>query len=361
MAGRAVEGFETRQHATYFTRLYPVASVGSIGFTTGRRHGSALTSTSASFRTDALVSSVENTWIVCFAVKVSDNAVVIPSGATGGVRLYDSVGEQIALVLQPGAAHNTWNLELRRGATVLATTADYSCGSQQAWQYFQWKVTVRTGTNGTSELRRWGYQDSTHEVVHNLSSLNTANQGTDGADRFEAVCNAGGTSQMQLDDIVVMDNTGTANNDFTTNPLVVIGALPDGEGNTQDWTPDTGSAHFSRVDDPVGLPADTELVRSATVGDIDQFTYQDLTVLVGGSSAVAMVQIVTTAGMLASGSQDLAVSVRSGATDTQGSDFTVSGIPIGSFREVFDENPVGPAAWTKTSLEAAEFGVEVRP
>ncbi len=361
MVGHLVEGFETRQHATYFSRLYPGGLSSSPGTSTGRRVGSALAATNFGIKTAALVPAVENTWIVCFAIRIDDNVISVPGGTTAGVRLHDGVGEQIALVVQPGATHNTWNIELRRGATVLATTPDYNSGSQRSWQYFQWKVTVRTGTNGLSELRRWGYNDTVHTVVHNLNTINTANQGTDGADIFEAIAYAGGNIQVALDDIVLMDDTGGINDDFTTDPLLVVGMLPDGDGNSTDWAPSTGSAHWSLVDDPATLPADTEYVSSSTVAEIDQFGFADMDEVDDGSTGIAMVQVVTTAAMLASGSQTLAVSVRSGGTDTQGSDFTVDSIPLASYREVFDQNPVGPAAWTKATVEAAQIGAEVRP
>jgi hypothetical protein len=360
MAIRAIEGFETRQSATYTQRLYTGGgNQTTMAVAGGRRAGSSLNAVNFSVISRQLVASAENTWVICFAMRVDDGTVAVPGGSTGGVQLYDESGEQIALVLQPGAVLGTWKLEMRRGATVLASTSDLNTGGQLSWQYFQWKVTVRTGTDGVAELRRWGYHDTSHTVEFSVSSINTANQAVDGATRFGARCNAGGSRFMRLDDIVVMDDTGGVNDDFTASPYVVLGTLPAGAGNYSDWTPSAGAVHWSLVDDPAGTPADTEFVSADTVGQQDSFDYAARPLLLGAATAIAGVQVTTSGKMLNSGEQDVSVLVRSGGSDDNGAGETFDDLASKSFPTVFDVNPIGPAAWTKASVEAAEFGVEV--
>lgn len=364
MVLRAVEGWENRQHPTYVQRLWTGPGfVPSVALSDGRKVGSSGNATNYGASSVDLVSSDENIWIIGFGYLVTDGNNVGGS-ATGGVRLQDSSGtEQIALVLQPGSDSHTWKFELRRGANVLATTIDYPAGNgPRSWQYFQLKVTVRAGANGAYELRRWSYGESVHTVEFSATGLDCADTGTDGARRFEYILNSGSGPAVRMDDITVMDSTGALNKDFTSEPLIVLGIVPEGDGALLDWTPSSGGSHYQMVDDPRGgPPADSEFVQSAVIADQDTYLYGDLSDVVGAGTAVLGIQIVTTAKMITSGSLDLAPLVRSAAVNGLGSNFTVDSLVIKSFLTIMDQNPVGPAAWTKATVDAAEFGTEVRP
>lgn len=355
MVLRLLEGFETRQHTTYFSRLYASTSGSFPGFPSGRKGGSSAQSSSFQFTTKPLVASDENVWTVGFAIRKS-TVTAVGGASTCGVSLQTAAGSQCSLVMVPGTAGN-FKWELRRGATVIATSGEFSWGGTRAWHYFMMQVTVRPGTDGTYELKHFDHHNN-ETAVFSGSSVNLANQGTDGADRLSVSLNANGPTIL-LDDLFAMDGSGSLNNDFPSKPAVILGGLPTSDGNQSDWTPNTGSVHYTRVDDPAGAPDDTARVTANTIGDIDLWGYSDFATI-GAATPVIGVQIVSTASMVASGSRTLRARVRSGSNESPGDSFDVDVTSLASFRQLWDQNPTGtPAAWTKTSVEAAEFGIEV--
>jgi hypothetical protein len=229
--------------------------------------------------------------------------------------------------------------------------------------YFQLKVTVRNGVNGIYELRSYDY-DNNATVEMSGSGVNLGHQAVDGADRIKIVWNldiAGGGTDIVFDDIVVMDSTGAFNNDFMTPPPVVLGSLPDADGNQSDWTPSTPGDHYVLVDEIATDVSDIGKVTAQTISDVDLFTYADFAELYATGTAVIGCQVISSAAMVASGTRTLRVRVRESAAEATGDNFAVSDLILDSFRQMFDQNPTGtPATWTKTTLEAAEFGIEIQ-
>jgi hypothetical protein len=259
------------------------------------------------------------------------------------------------------AEAENYKMRLKRGSTTIATTTGaFPWGNVRSWMYFQLKVTVRTGVNGVYELRSYDYTNNM-TVEFSGSSVNLAEQAVDGADRIRVSWGADGGANTIIDDIIVMDSTGAFNNDFMAEPTVILGALPSAEGNQLDWLPSLGGAHWSEVDDDPTAVSDTDKVTAQVIGDIDLWNYQNFSLLNATGTAVIGVQVVTTAAMVASGQRTLRVRVRESASEATGSNFVVDDLILDSYRQMFDQNPTGtPATWTKTTVEAAEFGIEIQ-
>lgn len=85
--------------------------------------------------------------------------------------------------------------------------------------------------------------------------------------RFENHSLSGNT---HIDDVVVMDTTGSApNNDFIGDVrIVTLYTVADGT-HTQ-WTPDSGTNHYSRVNEHL-IDGDASYVKDATPGDKDSY------------------------------------------------------------------------------------------
>lgn len=363
MALRFMEGFEVRQSTDYFERLYAsYTGTTSPTVVSGRLHGSALGQTNMNWKTRALVAAVENVWIIQFACRKPTRASI--SSGTPGFALYDSAsGIQFeARFVDAGTPDDgMFKVQLLRGATVLATSPVYDSGlTQRAWHLFQLKVTVHPST-GTYELKHWDVDGNVTTSIAGASGANTANQGTAGADQVAFSSGTGGTTIFYLDDIIVMDGSGAANNDFF-DPAVVMGELPSAEGDNIDWQPSSGSNNAALVDDAANSPNETGEVTSPDVGDIDLYTFTSSQLALAPTATppvVLGVQVNIEASMKNSGTSTLNIEVKNGvdqATDTTNLDF--SGSARDSQIAIMEQNPTGvPADWTVADLLSIQLGV----
>lgn len=358
MVLRLLEGFETkRANATKLDIAY--TRTGSTAFVSGRKGtGFALSSQTCTLLSDELVNPDENTWVVGFAVRKTA-VTALGASTTAGIQIRNASGEQCSLVMID-AGSGSYKMRLKRGSTTIATTPGaFPWGSDRSWMYFQLKVTVRTGTNGVYELKSYDYFNNV-TAEFSGSSVNLAEQAVDGADRIRISWNTDGGSVVLIDDVFALDSTGSLNNDFLTKPPLIMGALPSAAGNQSDWTPDAG-ANYTNVDDAATTTTDTDKVVSSTVSDVDLYNYANFPFVHTSGTSVVGVQVMSSAAMVASGSRTIRVRVRESASEATGSNVTISDLILDTYRQMFDQNPTGtPAPWTKATVEAAEFGIEVQ-
>jgi len=357
MVLRMLEGFETKQATT--TKLdLAYTRTGSLAFSAGRKAGTALSSQTATLLTEELVSPDENTWVVGFAIRKSQ-VTAIGGSATAGIELHNAAGAQCSLVLID-AGSGAYKLRLKRGATTIdTTTGAFPWGSNKSWMYFQLKVTVRTGTDGVYELRSYDYLNAA-TVEFSGVTVNLAEQAVDGADRVKISWNTDSGSFLLIDDIFALDSTGSLNNDWFTPPPKIFGALPSAAGNQADWTPD-GGANYTNVDDVATATTDTDKVTSAVVSDVDLYNYANFSLINASGTDVYGLQVFSVAAMVASGTRTVRVRVRESAAEATGGNVVLSDLILDAYRQMFDQNPTGtPAPWTKATVEAAEFGIEIQ-
>lgn len=366
MALRWIEGFETNQHFNYAQRRY--ATYSGTSYTSagaaGRRHGSARADDFSEFVTLPLVGSVQNTWIMQMAIR--KDAISAFSGDTGPTMVFSTAGgDQLTIKFVTVAAPDVgpMQIEVRRGATVLATSNRLfeNSSTTHGWWVFQVKATIATGTGGSVEIRWWDYQNNTGTTV-NITGVNTANTGAAGADRFKFSSGLNSNSVCAIDDIVIMDSTGTANNDFTSVPLIVYGELPNADGATLDWVPSTGTAHFSLVDDAAVSPTGTDEVTSDVVGDIDlyDFAQAELNLIpTTGTVPVPIGIMVDVEGLMKnSGTHTLRIEVLDGVNQaTDGTDLVFNDTLKVSKFAILEQNPTGtPAPWSVAALKTIKMG-----
>lgn len=367
MALKWIEGFENRLEDDYFSRSYAsyTGQTGSFGVTGRLGYGNAIEALNAQFETRALVSSLQNTWILQFAIRKPDDASMSTNYGTFLFRNALGAGDQFEVRWVEAAAPDTggFRFELRRGATVLATSRVFQYSSTaRGWWVVQLKVTIRTGVNGSYEMKAWDWLGNVETVFAATSSVNTANQGTDGADRVFFRSNGGGTADFDLDDIVIMDSTGSVNNDFTSVPILVVGELPNVDvGGEADWVPSTGVNHFALVDDANNLPTETGEVTSDVVGDVDLYGFTQTELDLAPTAApptVLGVMVDVEALMKTSGSRTVRVRVKDSASQADDStDLTYTDTAKISRHAIMEQNPTGtPAPWTVATLKTIELG-----
>ncbi len=336
---RFLEGFETRQDATYFTQLYESMAGAFTSFASPRKAGTAAgIATNLTLTTKPLVDPIENTWIVGFGYFAAGTV-----GTT--ISVMDAAGTaQLALAFAAGTTANSFTIAVKRGATTLATSIELQMGM---WHYLELKATIRTGANGSYELRNNG------DVLLSDGSENTANTGADGASVFQF--NWGGGTATRFDDIYICDNTGGIHDDFLGDK-VVLGILPTADGATNDWVPQTGSDNYAMVDDAANA-ANADYVSSNTDADVDLYEFGNLTEMADDGTLDA-VMVVLSAAMLSSGSRELKVRVRaSGGSTADSATITVESKTTEGFPVCYDEDPVAAAAWTKVALDGSQIGV----
>lgn len=164
--------------------------------------------------------------------------------------------------------------------------------------------------------------------------------------------NNSGTSDINIDDVIVWDDSGTGFTGQLTD-LHRLRALPaEGNGTVNDFTPSTGS-NYQNVDDAVS-DGDTTYNESDTVGDEDRY---DLAGSLGFSPAVIYAVLVENnvrrEGIRAINSRNLID--LAGTTDY--GDVRAVRAGFNNLQSVHELAP-DAAAWTEAKLNACEFGVE---
>lgn len=248
---------------------------------------------------------------------------------------------------------NGRHLAFYRSSTLLGTAPDMFVPG--GWSYIELKVTINDST-GAIEARCNG------ETKLNLTNIDTKN-GIGGADcdsiEFRGVEGGTGTGETTYwDDIYICDTTGSVNNDFL-GPLKIEDLSPDGAGNSTNWSPKTpGNPNYGEVDE---TPVDFEAtyIHSSTAGDKDTYTLENLTYI---DDTVIGIQVDLVSRLEdAADTYSLAGVVRSGASETVGSfeQITVTSYVLQAAHTPMDTDPNGGGAFTISSINALEAGLEV--
>ncbi len=256
------------------------------------------------------------------------------SASTQFVQLADGSANVIAGVrLNTG----TFRIEIvNSGGTVIATGT--TAINNSAWYYIELLIAVN-GASGSCALHVNGVQ----EVAPTTSNFGTSNIGTVIMNTLNV---AGGDSFW--DDIYMVDNS-TFLGDVRVETI-----WPDGDGASSAWTPSTGTSHSALVDEttPNG---DTDYVSSSNPGDVDLYTFGNL------SSTVAIIHAVQKT--LTFRKEDSAVRqiravTRQGSTNYDGTVVGTASTTYAMVSEIDNLDPTG-ASWTVANVNADQWGVKV--
>lgn len=238
-------------------------------------------------------------------------------------------------------------ITVSRGGTTLGTV---SAGTIPAstWKHIGIAITLHD-TTGSVTIYIDGSQ------VLNLTGIDTKNGGT--ATTLDFISFVG---EIYIDDFYWLNGDATAPNSFLGDKKVLT-LMPNGEGTTQDFTPSTGSTHYTLVDEKPRSTSD--YVYSTTDAHIELFTFEDVP---AGTQNISAVQIEVYANKSdASAVMQFERVVRSGGSNYFGNPMTLSVgsqylIDSNAEKSIVVDNPNTSTAWTLTSLNAAEFGVRLQ-
>jgi len=346
MSCRWIEGFETHLPIDQLARKYASVS-GSWSSQAGRVFGTSAGPNSAVMVTPSF--GTDNTAVIGFGFRFNNHTTVVNSGAQG---LYFETGanEQCHIEWESTSGFGTRFL-IKRGSTTVATSSYFDFG---VWHYIEVKLTVRTGTNGAYELRHNGVLDISG------SSVNLADNATDGWDVFAFRFSSTLGAVLRLDDMYLLDGTTAYNNDFL-GPSIVEGLLPNADSTPLQWTQNGSGDHYTSVNDPgTSGPDDSGVggtIGSDTNGQQDFFDFEDLQQITGTIHAV---QLGVQLGMAAAGTRTVRTVYKDpDTTEVDNSSHVVDATEFDEFTEVFDRNPNGGGAWDVTDIDDGEWAVEV--
>lgn len=335
---RWVDGGEMWGDGTYLNRAYVNASGVTIG-TPGRVAPGlrSINFNGGNLKSPSL--GAANNWTIGFGFKATAVTVV-------KVQIFAGAAEQCRLELETdGGTGAQW--KLIRGTTTIATSPAFALNQ---WFYFELQVDVLTSA-AAYELRQ-------NEVnVMSGTGANLADSGTGGADAFGI--DAVGTPKF--DDIYVLDNDNTdlAGNTTFRGDSVEFEALITANGHQQDFTPSTGASNVLVVDDLATAASSSDYVSSDTNTNQDFYEFEDLPST--GIGTIYAVKLSASVAMEGIGSRTFKYKF-SRADNTEfdvGDTQAVSGVTLVDLPVFVAINPDTVAAWTKTALDAGEFGIEV--
>lgn len=208
------------------------------------------------------------------------------------------------------------------------------------WAYVEIQVKLHDST-GFVTLRVNGVQ------VGAVTNVDTKNGGTKTV--LDQVRLTGPSGNTDWDDLYLKSGAGeTFLGDITVETL-----YPNGNGNASQWVGSDGDSvnNYLLVDEP-GAPVTTDYVKSATVGQIDQYTLTDL----AASGTIVGVCHQATVALAAAGSQDFQL-VNRRAVDAYSPTQTATSTTYAGFHHAMAVDPETSAAWTVANVNALQTGI----
>jgi hypothetical protein len=238
------------------------------------------------------------------------------------------------LVITAGGAIQLYN----NGTTLVATSPNAPWAAVGTWRYVEAKYVLSTGAV-TVRVDAVTVMTGTVGTATSIATLNWQ------------LNNNFATFSVGVDDVYILDTTGTLNNDFLGDVRVQT-LLPNADGTYSQLTPSTGTTHNTLVNE--AAPNTTTYVSSSTPGQKDSYQFDDLA---ANTANVYGVEITNYSHKDAAGPAGFSNLVRVGGTDylSTSQPLATSWVPN---RDILDANPATSAAWTASDVNNAEFGVQ---
>ncbi len=336
MALLFTDGFDHYATADINKKWTTIVGAPAITAGGGRRGSASLTVNSSNEGVTRTFDTAFSAWVVGFAfsttaLSVSEIAYVLDAGSI-----------QMNLALN---ADGTLSLR-RNGATLTGGTSAQAL-SINTWYYIEVKLTIADSVAADScKVRVNGVDWIT--IAAGQDTKNTTNAA---ANQFRLLTSANIT--FNFDDLYICDQSGTTNNNFLGDCRVDT-AFADADGTYSQFTPSTGTTHYTLVDE--AAPNTTDYNAGANVGDRDSYGFAALPALT--SQVVYGVQVNAAILKDDAGARSASTMVRSGTTNADGASVAL-GTTQTYLSQIYETDPSGGGAWTESAINAAEFGTKV--
>lgn len=286
----------------------------------------------------------QSTWIMAWFWSARNAPVILNGHGLCGV--WDGIppnsGGSGTQQVRLNVAQNG-SIEARRGdGTLLGSSAAGVLSGDGTWYTIEAKFII-DNTSGSVVVKVNG------TTVLNLTSIDTQNSANASAD---VIAFGWGT----IDEIIVMDGTGTDNNDFIgEHRIETLRAVANGA--TNDFTPSAG-ANWENVDEnpPDG---DSTYNESNTVNHVDLYDVASMSLFTTGE-AIEAVQVWSTVRKTSATARTVRNLLRSGTTNYEGTDKNPTENYDTKFFDIWEQDPDTAAAWTEAGVNAIQVGLKVQ-
>lgn len=247
----------------------------------------------------------------------------------------------------------TFSVYRTSNANILGTSTFAITGNQWCYIELKWKISDSI-SSGDVEV----YVDGTNilSIAAGSDTKNTANAYAThyalGGDT--PTVGSGSTTNKYWDDHYCIDLTGTTNN-APLGSVRVQTLFPNGNGTHSDFTGSDGNSvnNYQQVDETALNVADYN--DGTAVNQIDTYAFTDT---VSTTSVVKGAQVNWIANKTDASSRSVAPVVRHSSSDYVGSNQALATNNLW-YAQVYETNPGTSSGWTKSDLDAAEFGLKV--
>lgn len=235
--------------------------------------------------------------------------------------------------------------QVTRNGTTIATSLPnlFTFGF---WNYMEIKVFCND-TSGFVQIRLNG------QTYLNTTGIDTKNTGNNyiNSIRIQPFASTGAFN-FKIDDLYILDDTGTFNTDFLGECRVQT-QYPTANGTTNNFVATGAANNWQAVDEAVA-DDDVTYVRSAVVGNIDDYVMGTLAL----TGAIYAIQVNVTQRKDDVGSRSIAPLIVSGGTNYLGSAFPCQSDYVVA-QKIWEKDPNTAAQWTNTLLNGIYAGLKI--
>lgn len=236
--------------------------------------------------------------------------------------------------------------QVTRNGTTIATSLPglFSFGF---WNYVEVKIFVNN-SSGYVQIRIGG------QTYLNATGLNTMYTGNNyiNSIRLQPFESTGNYNYM-IDDMYVLNNSGSFDTDFLGECRIQT-QYPTANGSSTTFMPFGAGTNYQCVDDNPVADDDTTYVKSAVVGDIDDYVMGTLAL----TGTIYGVQVNTVQRKDDVGSRTIAPMINVGGTTYLGSSVTCLSQYVVS-QALWQQNPNTAGTWTNTALNSSYAGIKI--
>lgn len=332
-----MDGFDHYATADITKKWNATGGSPSVNASAGRRSGGALTLTSGTPTISKSITA-ESSFVIGFAFKTT----ALPSADHFLCALLDSGTLQCELRFT-----STGQLKVTRNGTAVTDGTSTNTIAVDTFYYIEWKVTIADSIAASSCIVK--VNGATWLTVATGQDLkNTANT-TANSFRFGG-SNVAGT--YTFDDFYLCNQSGSTNNNFLGDCRIDT-LYPTSDGNYSQFTPSTGTTHYTLVDETT--PNTSDYNESSTLNHIDSYGMGNLPT---SPSTIYGVQVCDAALKDDAGARGLSPFIRSSTTDSVGTELALSTGQLYA-TAIWETDPATSAAWTASGVNAAEVGGKV--
>ncbi len=269
------------------------------------------------------------------------------SSTTGDVISFNSAST-IQIIIA-GAADGS--LGAYRGATLLGSTPGGSI-SAGSYTHIQVRVVI-SDTVGVVQIRLNG---STSPSL-NLTGIDTNNGAAAvSVDSVKLGRRPAGASRAgYYDDFVIWDTSGSIANTWIGDTRV-DSYFPNANGDSSQFVGSDGNSTDNYLLVDAAAPNGTDYVQSDVVSNKDLYQFGNLS-----HTPSSIFGVLATAAALKddAGTRDVRLLVKTGTTEVEGATTALS-TSRARITHLFETDPTTSAAWTKSGIDGAQFGIKVQ-